>query len=220
MNRYIVLGIAGVAAVVTVVWLTTRGAPGPATPEPTPVTTATNGSLAARPTSRPAVSTESSVATQPVLTSSPQTTGETLPIDVAPGFENLKKPLAEMKETDPERHEVVRHKELESEPRDEAWAPRIESALTGAIQDSLTAQGLETQRIELHVVECRRSGCEIQAVGYAEDNGKPGVDLQFIIFQIMQSSLGNEFDRDALAMSLRTRPDGRIGFLVFLTRKA
>ena len=213
-SKRIFLAIAGVVAVVAVVWLTTRpdesgavaqraasadpmvGAPAPSFSDDGPAATA------------PEILAEAPVVSQPGMTTSPQE-GEGLPIDVSPGFESLLEPAAESR----------RHQQLQSEPRDEAWAPRIEDSLTSGIQDSLTAQGLNTQRVELHVVECRTSGCEIQAVGYAEDNQKPGVDLQLIVPGLMAGSLGNDFDREAQSMSLRTLPDGRIGFLVFLTRK-
>ena len=71
-----------------------------------------------------------------------------------------------------------RHQQLESEARYETWAPQMEAALRGGIEEALTMRGLDTQRIELPVVECRTKACEIQAVGNAMDNMKPGVDFQ------------------------------------------
>jgi hypothetical protein len=155
--------------------------------------------------------------TQRAASSSPQAMGEALPIDVSPGFEYLSKPASEMTDTDAMWSQWRRHQKLQSEPREESWAPRMEAALRGGIQDSLTARGLDTQRIELPVVECRTNGCEIQAVGYYEDIKKPGVDLQLILPSLLTGSLGNEFDGYSLMMS--SRPDGRTTFLAQLPRK-
>jgi hypothetical protein len=95
----------------------------------------------------------------------------------------------------------------------------MEAALRDGIQDSLSARGLDTQRIELPVVECRTNGCEIQALGYVEDNGKPGVDLQLILPSLLAGSLGSEFDLDQYSGQLSSRPDRRITFLTHLPRK-
>lgn len=95
----------------------------------------------------------------------------------------------------------------------------MEAALRGGIQDSLTSRGLDTQRIELPVVECRTNGCEIQAIGYAQDNKKPGVGLQSILPSLFTGSLGSEFDMQGYSLMTSSRPDQRLGFLVLLLRK-
>jgi hypothetical protein len=219
MNNRIVLAIAGVAVVGAVVWLSTRGgeqetekaqaipasAPASETPAPKAEAPATHRNAADIAAARPTVSAGAPA--------------DALPIDVSPGFEYLNKPAGEMKDTDPTWPQWRRHQELQSEPRDEAWAPRIEAAVRRVIQDSLMAQGLDTERIELSVIECRTHGCEIQAVGYAEDNLRQGVDLQSIMFTMLAGSMGDEFDRDALSMSMTSRPDNRLGFLVQLPRR-
>jgi hypothetical protein len=112
-----------------------------------------------------------------------------------------------------------RHQQLQRDPRDEAWAPRMEAALRSGIQDSLTAHGFDTQRIELPVVECRTNGCEIQAVGYSEDNSKPGVDLQLVLPSLLRSSLASEFDMEASSLMMSSRPDRRVTFLAQWPRK-
>jgi hypothetical protein len=112
MDKRIVLAIAGVAVVVTVVWLTTRvGEPGAAaeqvpsasttvsvTPEPTEGAPATGDNPAVSAAARPTASAEAS-AMQSGIKSPREATGEALPIDVSPGFEYLSKPAAEMKDT-------------------------------------------------------------------------------------------------------------------------
>jgi hypothetical protein len=124
-----------------------------------------------------------------------------------------------MKDTDSMWSPWRRHQQLQSEARDEAWAPRMEAALRSGIQDTLTARGLDTQRIELPVVECRTNGCEIQGVGYSEDNLKPDVDLQLILPSLLRGSLAGEFDMDSFGMLMSSRPDQRITFLAQLPRK-
>lgn len=111
-----------------------------------------------------------------------------------------------------------RHQQLESEPRDDTWAPRMEAALRRGIEGALTARGLDTERIELPVVECRTSGCEIQAVGYAMDNMKPGVDFQDILPALLKGSLGSEFDLAGFSLMVSPRADGRLTFLALMPR--
>jgi hypothetical protein len=232
MNKRVVLAILGVIAAVAVIWLTTRdGEPGqvedavPAasqsssTPAPLDGTSAPRGNPSQTAATPEMVSAAAPAAAIPdgVLTS--QTTGEALPIDVSAGFEYLSKPASEMKDTDFLWPNWRRHQELQEEPRDEAWAPRMEAALRSGIEDSLTARGLDTRRIELPVVECRTTGCEIQAVGYTQDNGKQGMDLQSILPGLLGGSLGDEFDRDSFGISMSPRSDQRIVFLAFLPRK-
>ena len=95
----------------------------------------------------------------------------------------------------------------------------MEAALRNGIQDSLTVRGLDTQRIELPVVECRTNGCEIQAVGDSEDNRKPGADLQLILPSLLRGSLGSEFDMEGYRLMMSSRSDRRITFLAQWPRK-
>jgi hypothetical protein len=216
MDKSIVLTVAGAVMVAGVIWLTTRsdesaaGETHSATPGPMTVTPATYEAK---------VSADSPKATPVAATLPAQSTGEALPIDVSPGFEYLSTPPAEMQDTHPLWSVWRRHQKLQSESRDGAWAPRIETSLRDVIEDSLTANGFDTQRIELPVLECRTSACEIQAIGYAQDNMKPGVDLQSIVFAMMAGNLGNEFDRDGLSINMSSRADGRLTYLVSLPRK-
>jgi hypothetical protein len=229
MNKRVVLTLAGLVVVAAVVWLTTRVDERAAADQTVPVGAAPAGTPAAAwqapaadgsRTAGSAVPPTGDAPTSPSAVSSTiPPSGTALPIDVSPGFEYLNKPAAEMKDTDGAWPQWRRHQQLQSEPRDEAWAPRIEAALRTGIQNSLTERGVDTQRIELPVVECRTNGCEIQAVGYPEDNGKPGLDLQLIMFSLREGSLGNEFDRNGLSMSMSVRADQRLLFLVHLPRK-
>jgi hypothetical protein len=143
-----------------------------------------------------------------------------LPIDVSPGFEYLSRPAGEMKETDADWSTWRRHQLLESQARDAVWAPRMETEFRNGIQDSLTAAGLDRQRIELAVVECRSTGCEIQAVGYPEDNRNENADPQMIVPRLVRDRMGTEFDMQQYSMRMSFRPDGRLVYLFQLQRRA
>jgi hypothetical protein len=230
MSKPIVLAVAGIAIVVAIAWLTTRnGEPAESAEQlsspntrqtaatdsgariPTPLDTADRP--LAIPAKAPAEVSMSSLSVAPPS----QSAGETVPIDVFPGFEYLNKSAAEMTDTDGMWPTWRRHQQLQSESRDEAWAPRMETALRSAIQDSLVAKGFDTQRIELPVVECRTTGCEIQAVSYSQDVGRTPADLQKIVPDLLKGSLAGEFE--SFILMHRPLPDQRIGVLAHLPRK-
>jgi hypothetical protein len=231
MDKRIVLAIAGVAVVGVVFWLTTRpgesgavaeqassvSAPATMTPEVTAGAAPELGDTGTTANS-PNARADAPVAMKGEATPASHSTGEALPIDVSPGFEFLSKPASEMEDTDSQWANWRRHQKLQSEPRDEAWAPRMEAALRIGIQDSLTARGFDTQRIELPVIECRNTGCEIQAVGFSQDNMKPA-DFQTILFTLLGGSLGSEFDQKGFSLMMSPRSDQRITFLAQLARK-
>jgi hypothetical protein len=231
MDKRIVFTIAAVAGVGSVIWLTTRSgesgavaeqassvsAPATVTPESMPDVAPAIGD-AGTTEGPPNARADAPVSMQGEAASPSRSMGEALPIDVSPGFEFLSKPAAEMEDTDSQWGNWRRHQKLQSEPRDESWAPRMEAALRSGIQDSLMARGLDTQRIELPVIECRTSGCEIQAVGFSQDNMKPG-DFQTILFSLLGGSLGSEFDQNGFNLTMSPRSDQRITFLAQLARK-
>jgi hypothetical protein len=230
MNQRIMIVIGAVVILGAGLWLTIR----PAEPLPTDAASAAQGmasasalpadagsTLGARPEVSAATPTSTSGIPAPSLTQPTRSAAATdvQPIDVSPGFEYLGKPAAEMKDTDFQWPNWRRHQQLQAEPRDEAWAPRMEAALRSGIQGSLTARGLDTQRIELPVVECRTRGCEIQAVGFLADNLKAGVDLQTILPPLLSGPLADEFDLNQFSMSMSVRPDQRPIYLALLPRK-
>ncbi|HEU4779567.1 MAG TPA: hypothetical protein VFS58_06750 [Steroidobacteraceae bacterium] len=226
MDRRIVLAIAGMAAVATVVWLTTRIDKPDSAAEP--ALSSTMVSVTPEPTSAPATVGSSTMSTAPRptvpasglgATSPTQSMGEVLPIDVSPGFEYLRTPAAEMKDTDARWTKWNQHQKLQSEPRDEAWASRIEVELRNGIQNRLTAAGYDSQRIELPVVACRTTGCEIQAVGYGEDATNSNADFRSLLRATLGGPLGGEFEMGKLAVNMKPSPDGRIQFFVILPRK-
>ena len=140
-----------------------------------------------------------------------------LPIDVTPGFEMLNTKTSSLKNTDPRKPLLLRHEELQEQPRDPAWSERMEAALRKGIQDSLTAHGVDTQRVELPVVECRATGCEIQAIGFREDIGKAGVGIQRILPALLLGPLNSELDNPHGTLS--SLPDGRVSYIVLLGRR-
>lgn len=233
MDKRIVLAIAGVAAVVAVVWLTTRGGeqgdggkslsattPDSVTSAATGGDNASAGSLGARASDPPKGSSESRDAIQPGEVSPSPVAATSLPIDVSPSFEYLSKPASEMKDTDPMWTQWRRHQVLQSEPRDETWAPRIEESVRKSIEKSLTDRGYDTQRMDLPVVECRTQGCEIQASGRIENTQKDFMDLQQVMFSAMAGSLRNEFDDAGGSVLVGMSPDHQqFLYLAHLPRK-
>jgi hypothetical protein len=233
MNKSAVFSILGAAVIAAAIWLAMRSndpvAPVESTAENAathePLTYAQNDAGTKRATSttvQSATASEGSSAPAAIkhdAASSPESQRAALPIDVSPGFEYLAKPATEVDDTDSQWTQWRRHQQLQSEPRDDDWAPRMEAEFRRGIQDSLTSAGLDTQRIELSVLECRSHGCEIQAVGYAVDNMNPKADLQFIVQTLLRGPMGDEFERQGFTVSMGPRPDGRIQFLVQVPRK-
>jgi len=228
MNRRIVWSIAGVVLIVAGFWLTTRlrGSPMPGTtPAPSVARDAAAAATSASPTAIPAARPdgERDGPTEVAGARSPSTAASAVlpadPIDIAPGFEG-KFPRSEtISDTDFRWPLVRQHEKLQAEPRDPAWSERTETALRQGIEHELTAKGFDTQRIQLPVIECRTTGCEIQAIGFQADNSKPDVDLQMILPRVLTGPLSGEFDRDAYSMSLSDTPDGRIAIIGMLPRK-
>ena len=145
------------------------------------------------------------------------TTDSALPIDVTPGFEFLNTNTGSLKDTDPTKPLLLRHEELQAQPRDPGWSEPMESTLRKGIQDSLTTRSLDTHRVELPVVECRATGCEIQAIGFREDIAKQGVGFQSIVAALLMGPLNSELDNPHGTM--RSLPDGRVGYIVLLARR-
>lgn len=142
------------------------------------------------------------------------------PIDVSPGFETVLAPASDVAtdRDNPAGIPVRQHLKLQAEIRDAGWSDRVESEIRAQVRSELMARGADPQRIELSVVECRTSGCEIQALGYPEDTGK-GRDLQGILPKLMRDQMAADFDAKGLTMMVTSVPDGRMGFIAFLSRK-
>jgi hypothetical protein len=152
MRKTIYVAI-GAGLVLAVVWLAMRK------DELVPAAPALDASLAAHwdvaapdannPEMHETLTATREVASSAKASSPTPTTDRALPIDVTPGFDVLHKKSDSLKPTDPTRALVLRHEELQEQPRDPGWSDRIEAALRKGIQDSLTSRGLDTQRIEL-----------------------------------------------------------------------
>jgi hypothetical protein len=231
MDRRVAFLISGVTVLGALVWLTTRIRPNESevrqspprdlAESTAPVPAAANPPISAVRTSEdaPASPGYDAAAVPIAANQSAHAAGGPLQIDVSPGFEFLDRTPAEMKDTDPMWSSWRRHQQLESETRDEALAPRMEAALRDGVEDALTMRGFDTQRIELPVVECRTNACEIQAVGYAIDNMKPGVDFQSVLAAVLRGNLGSEFDLAGFGLLMSPRADGRLTFLALIPRK-
>lgn len=220
----------GTGLALAIVWVAMRkNEPLPAAPAPDSSVAARSvapaklqaGDVAAADAVKPANSgtprTSSELATTAMKSPPIQTDNSALPIDVTPGFEMLNTKTSSLKNTDPRKPLLLRHEELQDQPRDPAWSERMEAALRKGIQDSLTARGVDTQRVELPVVECRATGCEIQAIGFREDIGKAGVGIQRILPALLMGPLNSELDNPHGHVS--SLPDGRVSYIVLLGRR-
>jgi hypothetical protein len=143
------------------------------------------------------------------------------PIDISPGFEAVLAPTSEVAadRDNPAGIPVRQHLKLQMENRDRSWADRVESDIRAQVRNELMAQGADPQRIELPVVECRTSGCEVQAIGYPEDAVK-NRDFQLILPKVMRDAMGADFDSRGLTMMVTSVPDGRMGYIAFLSRRS
>lgn len=217
MDKRIVWIVVGVAVLGAGFWWMTRTSDAPAEAESPSAATPESATPAAAdraPAASPAAATN-----EPAAPTSPPASADH-PIDVSPGFEYLSSPAGIIRDTDPRWSNWRRHQVLQIELRDESWAPRMEDSLRKTVEDALTARGLDTQRIELPVIECRTNACEIQAVGWNEDSRPGGYDLQRILFDALAGNLATDINRDEFSIMMTSRQsDDRVLFLVHLPRK-
>lgn len=216
---YWVAGVGLALTIIRLVWGTQDRVPQPipAANEPNPSVVpaqARAGEVAARPAAMAApeklANTTNDSLPSPVAESA-------LPIDVTPGFELLATRTSSLKDTDPRKPLLLRHEELQAEPRDPAWSPQMEATLLKGFQDLLTEAGVDIHRVELPVVECRRSGCEIQAIGFREDVKDKNTNIQLIVARMLAGPLRSELESPFGTMS--KLPDGRVGYIVLLNRR-
>jgi hypothetical protein len=135
-------------------------------------------------------------------------------IPITPGFEPLLEPSPRDRSRSPPAT-LGQHDGLLAETRDEEWAGRIESGIRTFIQSRVTAKGLDLNRIELPVIECRTTLCEVQAIGFAADEDSPR-NVKRLAVEMLHGPLASEFSESSTEVI--GMPDGRVGYLVFLTR--
>jgi hypothetical protein len=111
------------------------------------------------------------------------------------------------------------HRKLQTEARDEAWATGVEADIRSLVKNDLIAQGLDTHRVELPVLECRTTGCEVQAIAHREDF-KLGNDLQFTMLKMYTGARGEELDRSRALVHFSELPEGRLAYIFFVWRRA
>ncbi|HEU4625612.1 MAG TPA: hypothetical protein VFS52_12650 [Steroidobacteraceae bacterium] len=188
--------------------------------------------VAGSPAAAPATTSQRGVLTETALSpkepapreTQPNSTGtastKPTPIDVSPGFESLLAPATDPPDTSPSSAIVRRHRQLLTEVRDDEWAGRVEPDIRLYVEKSLTAEGLDPQRIQLSVIECRTTGCEIQAatVAQIEDGMKPN-EPQMLFGRMVRGPLAGDFDPRDMMVMVTTLPDGRHGYVAFLPRK-
>lgn len=80
---------------------------------------------------------------------------------------------------------VQLHRKLEAEPEDDAWSPAMETTLREYLQRQ---PGFD--RIEIMVLDCRTTVCEIQAAGFLSDSN-PQLPPHLQIFNVYQAATIN-----------------------------
>ena len=136
------------------------------------------------------------------------------PIPITAGFEHV---FAAEDGVDADLNPViVRHAKLQAEARDPVWADSTEQDITTNLQDFLDQHGIDRHDIELPVVRCGATLCEIQAVGQADGSSH---DWQTVLPQLIQGSLGQDFNARNAVTTVFGLPNGQSGFVTFLTRK-
>lgn len=202
----------GAGVALAIIWMVIGGKE--SLPDPAPVANAAAHAetLAAKP--------ETAAPDKPVNTASAipaALANDALPIDVTTGFELLNTKASSLKDTDPTKALLLRHEELQSQPRDTDWSEQMETTLRQGFQDSLMATGVGSHRVELPVVECRVTGCEIQAIAFREDIRNQGANVQLIVAKLLTGPLGSELDNPHGRMS--GLPDGRVSYIILLDRR-
>ena len=148
---------------------------------------------------------------------SPQRSLGNPPIPVTPGFEALLSPGEPPPPGTPGALILEQHAKFSTESRDVAWTSRVDGVVREMVEGELLKGGLDPHRIDVSVIDCVDSLCELQATMPTEDSLKP-YDFQFVVGRAIQGPLANEFDLRGMAIHRHDIPGGRTGYLVFLPR--
>jgi hypothetical protein len=136
------------------------------------------------------------------------------PIPITVGFEHE---FATEDGADADLNPVpARHAKLQAEARDPDWADSTEQGIKNTLQDFLDENGIDRHDVELTVVRCGTTMCEIQVVGQADGATH---DWQMVLPQLLQGSLGQDFKLRLTTTMVFGLPDGHDGFVTYLTRK-
>jgi hypothetical protein len=109
------------------------------------------------------------------------------------------------------------HARIAAEGRDTAWADHAEEEIKTYVDGYLDQHGLDRHSIELGVVHCGATVCEIQAQGYQEDVGRSVRDWQRVVPELMQGPFSQDFsDGSTLVFTLAS---GGAGYVTFINRK-
>ena len=143
--------------------------------------------------------------------SSPENRDTTVPI--TPGFERL---LARAPDSIVNYPAATLHARLGAEVRDNAWAAATEDEIKTSVDGYLDQHGFDRHTIEVPVVRCGSTICEIQAQGPLD--GTPR-DWQQVVPYLMQGPFGQDFSaRDGMT-SVFELQNGQTGFVTFLFRR-
>ena len=109
------------------------------------------------------------------------------------------------------------HARIAAEGRDAAWADQAEEEIRTYVEGYLDQHGLDRHSIELDVVHCGATLCEIQAQAYQDDVGRAARDWQRVVPELMQGPFSQDFhDVSTMVFSLE---NNRAGYVMFLNRK-
>ena len=140
-------------------------------------------------------------------------------IEVTPGFESILNPHVVPPDTEVLGVPVRRHLKVQREGRDNTWAPRVESDIRTSVRNELVVQGFDPNGLEMKVIECRSTDCEIQAVGNPPGNYQVG-DFQTVMNKLLSDGglLSADFDKARHLFMMQGLPDNKVGYVVFLPR--
>jgi hypothetical protein len=109
------------------------------------------------------------------------------------------------------------HARIAAEGRDIPLADQAEEEIRTYVDGYLDQHGLDRHSIELDVVRCGATLCEIQAQGYQDDVGRTVRDWQRVVPELMQGPFSQDFhDVSTIVFSLE---NNRAGYVTFLSRK-
>lgn len=141
--------------------------------------------------------------------------GHGIIIPITPGFEQA---LAPSPGSITNAHDAASvHERLIAEERDDAWAESMEGQIRTFVDGYFDQRGLDRHTIDLAVVRCGATICEIQSEGMAD--GSPR-DWQRVGFELIQGPIGQDFNPHEMLISVFTLPNGETGFVTFLVRKS
>jgi hypothetical protein len=156
----------------------------------------------------------------PAQTSPRSTTvAATRPILVSAGFE--KALMAARSGAFAHNPAADMHAKVLGEARDDAWAVAAESDTRQFIDDYLTRHGIDRSLIDVPVIECRASLCELQILVDQSLTRATSDQWSRLQFELARAQLSSGSSFDDMSSSMFGNPEfpaGRVGIVLFLSR--